>query len=48
MAKAGCSIADIAAGMYAYTATLSALLLPRRLDKGRHVDVSILETWTSG
>ncbi|MEK1835687.1 MAG: CaiB/BaiF CoA-transferase family protein, partial [Pseudomonas sp.] len=44
MAKAGCSIADIAAGMYAYTAILSALLLRERTGEGSHLDVSMLES----
>ena len=44
MAKAGCSIADIAAGMYAYTEILSALLLRRRTGEGSHLDVSMLES----
>nr|WP_300315822.1 CaiB/BaiF CoA-transferase family protein [Halomonas sp.] len=43
MAKAGCSIADIAAGMYAYSNVLSALLLRERTGKGSHIDVSMLE-----
>ena len=43
MAKAGCSIADIAAGMYAYTNILSALLLRGRTGEGSHIDVSMLE-----
>ena len=43
-AKAGCSIADIAAGMYAYTNILSALLLRGRTGKGSHIDVSMLES----
>ncbi len=34
MAKAGCSIADIAAGMYAYSNILSALLLRQKTGKG--------------
>lgn len=42
-AKAGCSIADIAAGMYAYTNILSALLLRDRTGQGSHIDVSMLE-----
>jgi len=42
-AKAGCSIADIAAGMYAYTNILSALLLRERTGQGSHIDVSMLE-----
>ncbi|MDN6861954.1 MULTISPECIES: CaiB/BaiF CoA-transferase family protein [Pseudomonas] len=44
MAKAGCSIADISAGMYAYTGILSALLLRGRTGEGSHLDVSMLES----
>ncbi|QBZ90664.1 CoA transferase [Pseudomonas viciae] len=44
MAKAGCSIADIAAGMYAYTGILSAVLLRGRTGEGSHLDVSMLES----
>ncbi|MBR7244475.1 CoA transferase, partial [Klebsiella pneumoniae] len=44
MAKAGNSIADIAAGMYAYTGVLSALLLRAKTGLGSHVDVSMLES----
>ncbi|MBZ2187533.1 CoA transferase [Alcanivorax sp. JB21] len=44
MAKAGNSIADIAAGMYAYTSILSALLLRGRTGKGSGIDVSMLES----
>ncbi|MEE1925971.1 CaiB/BaiF CoA-transferase family protein [Pseudomonas sp. 148P] len=44
MAKAGCSIADIAAGMYGYTGILSALLLRDKTGSGSHVDVSMLES----
>lgn len=44
MAKAGNSIADIAAGMYAYTGVLSALLLRDKTGQGSHVDVSMLES----
>ncbi|MDY0273227.1 MAG: CaiB/BaiF CoA-transferase family protein, partial [Advenella sp.] len=44
MAKAGCSIADIAAGMYAYTNILSALLLRGKTGKGSRIDVSMLES----
>jgi len=44
MAKAGNSIADIAAGMYAYTGILNALLLRSKSNKGSHVDVSMLES----
>src|SRR6201996_4816212 len=43
-AKAGCSIADIAAGMYAYTNILSALLMRGRTGKGCKIDVSMLES----
>ena len=42
--KAGNSVADIAAGMYAYTNILSALLLRGRTQKGSHIDVSMLES----
>jgi itaconate CoA-transferase len=45
-AKAGCSIADIAAGMYAYSNILSALLLRGRTGKGCRIDVSMLESMT--
>jgi crotonobetainyl-CoA:carnitine CoA-transferase CaiB-like acyl-CoA transferase len=41
--KAGNSMADIAAGMYAYTNILSALLLRERTGQGSHIDVSMLE-----
>ena len=43
-AKAGASIADIAAGMYAYSNILSALLLRGRTGAGSHIDVSMLES----
>jgi itaconate CoA-transferase len=42
-AKAGCSIADIAAGMYAYTGILAALLQRQKTGFGAHIDVSMLE-----
>lgn len=42
-AKAGCSIADIAAGMYAYTNVLAALIERDHTGKGRCIDVSMLE-----
>jgi crotonobetainyl-CoA:carnitine CoA-transferase CaiB-like acyl-CoA transferase len=42
--KAGPSIADIAAGMYAYTNILAALLHKRNTGQGRHIDVSMLES----
>ena len=41
--KAGISVADIAAGMYAYSHILSALLLRGRTGMGSHIDVSMLE-----
>ena len=44
MAKAGCSIADIAAGMYAYTGILSALMLRDKTGSGSRIDVSMLES----
>ena len=43
-AKAGCSIADIAAGMYAYSGILSALIERDRTGMGKRVDVSMLES----
>ncbi len=42
--KAGNSMADIAAGMYAYTGILSALLLRGKTGRGSHIDVSMLES----
>lgn len=44
--KAGCSIADIAAGMYAYTNILAALLERSKTGKGKRIDVSMLESMT--
>ncbi|WP_423455092.1 CaiB/BaiF CoA transferase family protein [Ottowia sp. VDI28] len=41
--KAGVSIADIAAGMYAYTGILSALLQRSLTGEGSHVEISMLE-----
>ncbi|TAN30893.1 MAG: CoA transferase [Castellaniella sp.] len=43
-AKAGCSIADIAAGMYAYSNILAALLQRGRTGQGRRIQVSMLES----
>jgi itaconate CoA-transferase len=43
-AKAGCSIADIAAGMYAYSNILAALLQRGRTGEGCRIDVSMLES----
>jgi len=42
--KAGPSIADIAAGMYAYSSILAALLERRRTGRGQHLDISMLES----
>ncbi len=42
--KAGCSIADIAAGMYAYSSILSALIQRGKTGKGSRIDVSMLES----
>jgi crotonobetainyl-CoA:carnitine CoA-transferase CaiB-like acyl-CoA transferase len=41
--KAGISIADIAAGMYAYTGVLAALLQRQQTGRGSHVEISMLE-----
>ena len=43
-AKAGCSIADIAAGMYAYSSIMAALIQRGRTGKGSRIDVSMLES----
>ncbi len=43
-AKAGCSIADIAAGMYAYTNILAALIQRGKTGRGCVLDVSMLES----
>jgi itaconate CoA-transferase len=48
--KAGPSIADIAAGMYAYSNILAALLQRSQSGKGQRIDISMLESlaeWTS-
>jgi itaconate CoA-transferase len=42
--KAGISIADIAAGMYAYSGILAALLQRDKTGEGSHIDVSMLES----
>ncbi|MGY8526722.1 CaiB/BaiF CoA transferase family protein [Paracidovorax citrulli] len=42
--KAGCSIADIAAGMYAYSNVLAALLQRGKTGRGAHIDISMLES----
>jgi itaconate CoA-transferase len=41
--KAGCSIADISAGMYAYSNVLTALIQRGKTGLGRRIDVSMLE-----
>jgi itaconate CoA-transferase len=41
--KAGCSIADIAAGMYAYSSILAALIQRGKTGEGCCIDVSMLE-----
>ena len=41
--KAGCSIADIAAGMYAYSNILAALIQRGKTGEGSRVEVSMLE-----
>jgi crotonobetainyl-CoA:carnitine CoA-transferase CaiB-like acyl-CoA transferase len=42
--KAGPSIADIAAGMYAFSSILAALLQRQRTGRGQHIDISMLES----
>src|SRR5205814_1400804 len=42
--KAGPSIADIAAGMYAYSSILAALLQRNSTGRGQHLDISMLES----
>ena len=42
--KAGCSIVDIASGMYAYTNILAALIQRGRTGTGCRIDVSMLES----
>ncbi|MBK7237308.1 MAG: CoA transferase [Sterolibacteriaceae bacterium] len=42
-AKAGCSVADIAAGMYAYSSILAALLQRAKTGQGCRIEVSMLE-----
>jgi len=43
-AKVGASVADIAAGMYAYSGILAALLQRQRDGRGRRIEVSMLES----
>jgi len=42
--KAGCSIADIASGMYAYSNILAALIQRGKTGRGCRIDVSMLES----
>jgi len=42
--KAGPSIADIAAGMYAFSSILAALIQRQRTGRGQHLDISMLES----
>jgi crotonobetainyl-CoA:carnitine CoA-transferase CaiB-like acyl-CoA transferase len=42
--KAGASVADIAAGMYAYSNVLAALIERGQTGRGKHIDVSMLES----
>jgi crotonobetainyl-CoA:carnitine CoA-transferase CaiB-like acyl-CoA transferase len=42
--KAGPSIADIAAGMYAFSSILAALLQRQKTGRGQHIDISMLES----
>ncbi len=42
--KAGASIADIAAGMYAFSSILAALLHRQQTGRGQHLDISMLES----
>lgn len=44
--KSGNSIADIAAGMYAYSSILAALIHRDKTGEGAHIDVSMLEALT--
>ena len=43
-AKAGASVADISAGMYAYSNILAALLHRAQTGEGQHIDISMLES----
>jgi crotonobetainyl-CoA:carnitine CoA-transferase CaiB-like acyl-CoA transferase len=42
--KAGPSIADISAGMFAYTNILAALIQRGQTGRGQHIDISMLES----
>ncbi|KAK6435163.1 hypothetical protein LTR95_008657 [Oleoguttula sp. CCFEE 5521] len=45
-AKVGISIADIAAGMYALTNIMAAVMQRNKTGKGRRIDISMLESMT--
>lgn len=45
-AKVGISVADIAAGLYAHSSTLAALLSRGRTGQGERIDISMLECLT--
>ena len=42
--KAGCPVADIAAGMYAYSNILGALIERNQTGRGKQIDISMLES----
>ena len=44
MAKSGISVADISAGMYAYSGILAALLQRARTGRGRRVEIAMIDT----
>lgn len=44
MAKSGISVADISAGMYAYSGILAALLQRARTGSGRRVEIAMIDT----
>ena len=44
MAKVGCSIADISAGMYAFSSILGAIIQRQQTGRGCQVDISMLES----
>jgi|SRR5579864_902879 len=45
-AKAGCSIADISAAMYAFSNILAALMQRQKTGQGCRIDISLLESMT--
>ncbi|MBA4739649.1 MAG: CoA transferase [Burkholderiales bacterium] len=45
-AKAGCSIVDISAGMYAFSNILAAIIRRQKTGTGCRIDISMLETMT--